>query len=430
MTLSRRTFLKTTAATVAVPVFVPGSALGLAGDLPPSERVTIGHIGLGGRGGHNLRSFMRCTGVANVAVADCFADRREGFARAIQGKAYADFREILARDDIDAVVVSTPDHWHVPIANMAARAGKDAYIEKPLGMTIGDLLSCRDTFAETGRIFQYGTEQRNSVMLIGQENRRQEVFSWLGCELIRAGRIGKIQRIEVVAPNGGTGGSTDEAPVPDGFDYDMWCGPAPLAPYTVDRCRPQGTYWISDYAIGYLAGWGAHPLDMMVWADDSDISGPIAVEGTGKIPTEGLYDTVYDWDCKLRCANGMEITFKPGGDMVTFHGDEGWIRISYGGISTEPASLLDEVIKPEDAKLARATNSDQNFIDSVRERKTPVSNLADAIRSDTISHLCNVAIRIGKKVTWDPKAEKFLGDSADEAGKMLHRPPMREPWTL
>jgi hypothetical protein len=175
-----------------------------------------------------------------------------------KGKAYADFRDLLANKDIDAVLIATPDHWHVPIAIAAARAGKDVYVEKPLGVCLGEDLACLKVFQEHQQIFQYGTWQRSLS------------HCRLGRDIVRSGRIGKLQAIEVVAPAGGSGGSTKVIPVPKNLDYNMWCGPSPVRPYTADRCREPGTYWIYDYSIGYLGGWGAHPLDIMIWADDSD----------------------------------------------------------------------------------------------------------------------------------------------------------------
>ena len=191
----------------------------------------------------------------------------------VKGKAYDDFRELLARSDIDAVVVATPDHWHVPIAIAAARAKKDAYVEKPLGLTIEQDLACQKVFAGNGRVFQYGTQQRSMS------------HCRFGCELVRSGRIGKVHAIEVIAPDGSAGGSTQEIPVPATLNYDLWLGPAPVKPYTADRCKNPGHFFIHDYSIGYLAGWGAHPLDIMIWGSDADQSGPITVEGTGVIPT-------------------------------------------------------------------------------------------------------------------------------------------------
>ena len=226
--MTRRELLRGTASALAFPYVITGAALGNGAKAAASERVTLGHIGVGNQGSYLFKQFQGVKDAQSVAVADAYKDRRE--LRAVQcgGKAYADFREILGRDDIDAVIVATPDHWHVPIAVMAARAGKDCYVEKPLGLSVEQDLACRKVFDEHNRVFQYGTQQRSS------EHCR------IGCELVRSGRIGKIRELEVLAPNGGSGGSTQEVAVPPGFDYETWLGPAPVKPYTADRCHPAG----------------------------------------------------------------------------------------------------------------------------------------------------------------------------------------------
>jgi len=413
--VSRRGFLRSAAASVAAPWVISSTALGNANTPPAGERVTLGHIGVGNQGGHLFRAFRGCKGAQSVAVADCYQDRRERRATECGGKAYADFRELLARPDIDAVIIATPDHWHVPLAIYAARAKKDTYVEKPLGITVQQNLLCRKVFQENSRLFQYGTQQRSSN------------HCRLGCELVRNGKVGKIHTIEVIAPNGGAGGTTQDSPVPPGLDYEMWCGPSPLKPYTVDRCKPPGTYWIYDYSIGYLAGWGAHPLDIMVWGSDADLAGPMTFEGTGVIPEKGLYDTVYNWDVTVQAAQGVKITFKPGGDSTKFIGSEGWIQVRRGGWDAEPKSLLKSEPGPSDVKLLNSANHYQNFVDAVRTRGQTVSPLADAVRSDIFSHMCDICIRLKRKVTWDPKTEQIVGDA--EAAKMLQRP-MRAPWAL
>jgi len=413
--VSRRDLLKSSIAAAAAPYVITSTALGNAETPPASERVTLAHIGVGNRGRDLMRGFMNCQGAQSVAVADAYKDRRDACARMINGKGYADFREILARDDIDAVIVATPDHWHVPIAVMAARAKKDAYVEKPLGLSVEQNLLCRKVFQENSRIFQYGTQQRSMN------------HCWLGCELVRSGKIGKVERIEVIAPDGGAGGSTQEVPVPPNLDYDMWIGPAPTAPYTADRCNPPGTYWIYDYSIGYLGGWGAHPLDIMIWGSDADLAGPMTFSGTGKIPAAGLYNTVYNWDMTVEMSDGVVMTLKPGGDSTKFIGSDGWVDVRRGGLDAEPKSLLETKIDPAAAKLVLSPRHDQNFVDAVRSRKPAVSTLEDAVRSDIISHMCDIAVRTGRKITWDPKQEVIVGDL--EAAKMLHRD-MRAPWTI
>ena len=242
--ISRRRLLQGAAAALAAPCVITSAALGSAKKAPASERVALGHIGVGNQGGFLFSMFQNCRVAQSVAIADAYKSRREAKARMCGGKAYADFRELLARDDIDGVIVATPDHWHVPIAIAAARAKKDAYVEKPLGLTIEQNLACHRVFQENQRIFQYGTMQRSMA------------HCHFGCELVRSGRIGTIRALEVIAPNGGAGGSTQVTAVPPDLDYKMWCGPSPIKPYTVDRCKPEGTYWIYDYSIGYLGGWG------------------------------------------------------------------------------------------------------------------------------------------------------------------------------
>jgi predicted dehydrogenase len=411
--LTRRGFLGGAAAALAFPYVITSSALGGRGKLPASERVTLGHIGVGGRGSDLFKGFQALPGAQSVAVADAYITRRQKRAAECGGTAYADFRDLLSRPDIDAVVIATPDHWHVPIAIAAARAGKDCYVEKPLGLAIEQDLACRKVFQACGRVFQYGTQQRSI------EHCR------IGCELVRQGKIGKIEATEVLAPNGGTGGSTDPAPVPRDFDYALWLGPAPEAPYTVDRCNPQGTYWIYDQSIGYLAGWGAHPLDILVWGCDVDLAGPFTVEGTGKVPDSGLFNTVYDWDVNLTLAEGVRMTFRPGTDATRFIGSDGWIRISRETWDAEPKSLLDE--RPAGARLITSRDHGQNFLEAVHFREGAVSPIGDAVRSDLISHLCDIAVRLERPITWDPKLEQIVGDA--EASQRLKRP-MRAPWTL
>ncbi|MFV1968763.1 MAG: Gfo/Idh/MocA family protein, partial [Pirellulaceae bacterium] len=408
---SRRDFLKSATVAASAPYVITSTALGSADTAPASDRITLGHIGVGNRGRSLLRGFLSCKGVQSVAAADAYKSRREAAATMMKGKAYADFRDLLAREDIDGVVVATPDHWHVPIAIAAARAGKDAYVEKPLGVTIEEDLNGRKIFDENKRIFQYGTQQRSMN------------HCRFGCELVRSGHIGEVQKIEVTAPNGGAGGSTKEIPAPEDLDFNMWCGPAPLSTYTADRCKPPGTYWIYDYSIGYLGGWGAHPLDIMTWGSDADISGPIVLEGTGAIPTEGLYDTVYNWDIQGTLGK-VDFTFKPGGDSTRFIGSDGWVQVRRGGIDANPKSLLDTKIDPDKAMLLTSPRQDQNFLDSMKSRKAAVSPIDHAVRSDIISLLSNIAVRTGRQITWDSQKEVIVGD--DEAAKMAQARPMRE----
>ena len=392
--MKRRDFVKFLAAAgVSSPLLIPSSCLGDDEKAAASERVNIGAIGVGGRGGQVFRGMLGCSNAQVVAVADCYKSRRERSAQVCGGKAYFDFQEILADESIDAVTVCTPDHWHVPIALYAARAKKSCYVEKPLGLTLQQVLSCEKVFAENKVHFQYGTQQRSMTNCL------------IGCEMVRQGRIGKIKEIEVYSPNGGTGGNPTPCPIPEdlGEDgYDRWLGPAPKVPYCADRCRPNGTYWIYDQSIGYLGGWGAHPLDIMVWGSDADLSGLVTVEGTGKIG-EPLYNTVYDWDMNIMLGDVKVKFVATNRDSTKFIGENGdWIDVYRHGLK---ASSPDLIANPDlkNAILTVSTNHAQNFVDAVRFDRTPVSCLKDAVRSDTISHLCDIAVRTQSKVVWDPK---------------------------
>ncbi len=417
--MKRRDFVKfLTAAGVSSPFLIPSSCLGNEEKAAASERVLVGAIGVGGRGGQVFRSVLGCSNAQVVAVADCYKSRRERSAKVCGGKAYFDFQEILADESIDAVTVCTPDHWHVPIALYAARAKKSCYVEKPLGLTLEQVLSCEKVFAENKVHFQYGTQQRSQTNCL------------IGCEMVRQGRIGKIKEIEVYSPNGGTGGNPTPCPIPEdlGEDgYDRWLGPAPKVPYCADRCRPNGTYWIYDQSIGYLGGWGAHPLDIMVWGSDADLSGLVTVEGTGKIGGP-LYNTVYDWDMNIMLGDVKVKFVATNRDSTKFIGENGdWIDVYRHGLK---ASSPDLIANPDlkNAILTVSNNHAQNFVDAVRFDRTPVSCLRDAVRSDTISHLCDIAVRTQSKVVWDPKKRELVNPTPEQSA-MVSRP-MREPWTL
>ncbi len=437
--LTRRGFLArgaTAAVGAAVaPCVITSAALGTGSIPAASERVTLGHIGVGGQGTALVRyGFLPLNDAQCVAVCDPFRSRRENVGRQINehyaergGKgsykgcaAYNDFRELSARDDIDAVVIATPDHWHVLTALAAARAGKDLYVEKPLGLSLAEDQSLRDTVNRHGTVFQYGTQQRSSP------NFR------FACELVRNGRIGKLHTIEATCEGSAEGGSTEPIPVPEGFDYDLWLGPAPWAPLTYDRCiardyLKKGGWYISDYALGFIAGWGAHPLDIAQWGNGTDHTSPIEYEGTGTFPTEGLFDTAVSWDIWCRYANGVSLHFRSGVHSTKFIGTEGWVKVNRNGIWTDPPSLLKSVIGPGEIHLYESRNHYQNFLDCIRTRSATISPIEPAVRSDTISHLSDIAIRTGRRITWDPEKEKIIGDP--EASRLLGRS-HREPWHL
>ncbi|MCX6898956.1 MAG: Gfo/Idh/MocA family oxidoreductase [Verrucomicrobia bacterium] len=431
--ITRRQFLQRTStagAALAFPNFIPARLLGAGA---PSKRVNVGHIGVGGQGTGLLNGFLGCAQGQSVATCDPIKDRREAAAKRVEQRyaadrdrsgykgcrTYNDFREMLACADIDAVVVATPDHWHVPAAIAAVRAGKDVYVEKPLGISMEHNKAMRETVHLHSAVFQYGTQQRSFSQHCG-----------FACELVRNGYIGDIKAVHVIAPNGARGGVAKPEPVAEGVDYDLWLGPAPVTPFCHDRClgagSTKGVYHIYDYAIGFIAGWGAHPLDIAHWGYPHI---PVEYEGTGVIPTEGLFDTVVDWDVRGRYASGAEFTLKPGSDLTTFVGTKGWIAVGRGRqtLAAEPASLLDVKIKPDEIHLLQENNHYGDFLNCVMTRRKPASNIDSAVQSDFISHLGDICIRTGRKIKWDLKKETIVGD--DSAVRMMRRA-LRAPWTM
>ncbi len=431
----RRRFLRdaagAAAAAVAFPYVVPSSALGKAGAVAPSNRITVGCIGMGGMGTFDMNLMLALPDVQVVAVCDPKTDRREAARQRVReyyGKdscdAYNDFRELVARDDIDVVQVATTDQWHVPHALAAVRAGKDVYVEKPLGMSMREILTLRTDCHRYGRLFQFGTQQRSSPQF------RQ------ACELVQNGRIGKLHTIRVSAPVGAdqrTGEVTyTPAPVPEGFDYDMWLGPAPWAPYTPKRVISPYWFHISDYSLGYIAGWGIHHVDIAQWGNGTELSGPTEIEGSAVFPSnDSLCDNPLNWDCRLTYANGVVMHFTsdggPNAHGIRFEGTQGWIHVDRSRIVAEPAAVLQEKIGPNEIHLPVSTNHQRNLIDCVKTRRPPICNIDVAVRSDTVCHLSWLAVHLGRKLRWDPAKERFVNDP--EADARMSRA-MRAPWRL
>lgn len=427
---TRRRLLKGMLVAATAPMFLPLRVLG--GEAAPSRKICLGHIGTGKKGTDNLRNFLGVDGAVSVGICDPYQERREQAAKFVQEqqghvpKLYNDFRELLADPAIDAVVICTPDHWHVPIALAAIRAGKDLYLEKPLGYSLEQNRLVRDALKQHNRVFQYGTQQRS-----------QELMK-RGVELVRNGYIGDLQRIEVWAPAGKGGGSTAEIPVPQGLDYDMYIGPAPMRPCSADRITSNATWYCADYALGFIAGWGAHPLDIAIWGMRSDLKGPMRVKGTGAFPPAAdLYSALKSWDVEIQFSDGIPMRFQSAdiaakhvetyrnksvrsadgkmqipGNGTTFYGTKGWVSLS------REAS---EASNPDWLRLKQCEGSDRvvyrnkyyaAFVESVRHRSHFVAPIDDAIRSDTISHVSLLAIQHGQEVVWDPQAYRFTSPTS------------------
>jgi len=441
LSLTRRRFLiqagRTAGACSAamLPWFVPASALGAGSRGAASERIVTGYIGVGPRGVLNLREQLSCPQAQVVAVCDVWRNRCERAKQIVDThygnkdcRAYVDFRELIDRPDIDAVGIATPDHWHVPITIMAARAGKDVCTEKPLGVSIEQDLLCRDTIRRYKRVFQYGTEARAMA------------DCRFGAELVRNGYIGQIRKIRVKSPNSVAAAFRAPRPVPAELDYSLWLGPAPWRPYA--GCPDAGPRWyhVYDYALGFIAGWGAHPLDLMVWAYDVARFGPWEVEGEAVVPEGEANDAVRDWKVEIRLGNGVPISYFAAGvpaeedprlagrnDYVQLIGTEGWVALYYGGMQCEPQSLRSVKFGPDAVRLPVSHGQERNFLEAVARRSDPVSHIDDAVCSDLLSHVSDIAVRLRRKVVWDPQAECFIDDP--QAQRMTRRA-AREPWAI
>ena len=431
--ISRRRFLSGTAAAVAAPLVIPAHAVGLDANVAPSERIGLGFIGAGQMNSSHMRGFHGYKDVKVVAVCDVNAQKRKVARETVEARYaqdagqssyqgcadYNDFRDLIADKNVDAVVVATPDHWHTVPALAALRAGKDVYLEKPMTLTIQEGRVLADEVKRTGRVFQHGTQQRSR----SDFNRAME--------LVRNGRIGKLQRIEAGTAPGLSTGDHPEEPVPEWFDYDLWLGQAPLAPYCSARCQGERVWvHISDYSGGQVTAWGVHHLDVVQWAMDTDMTGPVEVEGTGVFPESGLYDTVLTWQVDLRYANGITVAFadtKKFPHGVKLIGDEGWIFVNRSRMNAEPAGILDSVIGPNEIHLQTSRDHRRDFIDCIKSRRETVCPAEMAHRSTTTCHLTNICLLLGRKVRWDPQKEHFLDDP--EADRLLQRS-MRPPWRL
>lgn len=432
----------TAAGAIAAPQIVASSVLGDAARAAPSDRIAVGWIGTGHRGSAVMGEFLAQKDVDVVALSDVKRtvlgaakeriDRHRGNSDCA---AYGDFRALCDRKDIDAVLVATTDHWHVLTSIAAARSGKDVYMEKPMGLSMAECFALRKAIHDAGRVFQFGTQQRSD-----------DKFR-LASEIARNEGIGKLKEINVWSPGSSAGGPTTPLSPPPDIDYDMWLGPAPYKPYTEDRCSNQWWWFISDYALGFIAGWGIHPIDIAVWGAGDTIDCPVEVEGKGDFPPpgSGVCDTATNWRIALKYSNGLVVNFAgdpmpeewskryPGTHShgTAFEGTDGWVHVNRAVINSHPEDLVRNDPgrgRAGDAvRLYRSPGHTRNFLDCVKSRAKTVSPIDESVRSESLCQISEIAIRLGRKVAWDPKTETFPGD--EEANRRLSRP-MRAPWKL
>ena len=427
--ISRRRFLRSTSAGLALPLLVPASVLGRTPSaLAPSERITMGCIGVGGRGSANLGVFHGKKESQIVAVSDVDASHLAGGLQRAGLNAnagYADFRELLEQSDLDAVMVGTPDHWHALVSIAALKAGKDVYCEKPLAASIAEGQALVRAVDKYKRILQCGTQRRSMA------------GCRFACELVRNGRIGKVQRVEVGVPGrfairGGYSGTEATQPIPQGFDYARWLGPCPEAPYTAARCH-FNFRWVMEYAPGYITDWGAHYLDIAQWGLGTDSSGPVTVKAHDVRYREGgIYNAPEGFRIVFTYGDGAQAILLSTTDKsrwgMKFFGDKGTVYVESENVVTEPENLKSSKIAEGEIRLYDAKNDHHgNFLDCVRSRKEPSAPVRIAHRSASTCQLGAIACALDRELTWNPAKEQFVGD--DEANQRLARP-MREPWTV
>ena len=425
--ITRRKFVEGAAlAVVGAPVIVPRSAFGAETQAAPSERITVGFIGCGTMANdYHLSTLLRFGDVQALAVCEVDKTRRQHAKKRVEDAysknaeykgcdEYTDFRELIARDDVDAVVIATPDHWHATPIIEACKAGKDVYCEKPLTLTLAEAKTCIDAVRNHQRVMQTGSQQRSSVF--GKFR--------LACELVRSGRLGKVHTVHV-----GVGGPSrpcdlPEEPVEPGLDWNLWLGQAPERPYH-SILSPRGVHnhfpaWRAyrEYSGGGMTDMGAHHYDIAQWALDMDRSGPVEI-----IPPE---DPKATRGVRYVYANGVEMIHGGPGGCV-FEGTEGKLHINRGHLSSEPESIIEEPLADDEVHLYKSPGHHRDWLNAIRSRERPVADVEIGARSVTVCHLGNLAYWNHRKLKWDPEAWRFVDD--DEADGWLDRP-RRNPWQL
>ena len=407
-THSRRGFLRGTLA-ASLPFAVPSMLRAAAP--PPSKRLNLAVIGTGGQGSGHARVWAGLPESRLVAVCDVnrkHAEQAKANADSAQGDKscaiYQDFRELLARADIDAVSIAVPDHWHALIALAAIRAGKHVYLEKPVAYTVEEGRALVDAVRRYGAVLQNGTQQRSMSPF--------QRATWLA----RSGKLGNVHTAIAISPYGPQGGDPNPATPPPEIDYEFWLGPAPWKPYTPGRCSGHGGvgwYHIRDYSGGWITAWGSHHVDCAQWALGKDHEAPISVEAKGEFPKEGVFDTCCKWRSEFRYADGKKLIFATPGEAdgrmnVLIQGDQGWVCADRGSIDAYPKSLLAE--RPGPLADPWPTDHFRDFLQAIREGRDPAAPIESAHLSTTLCHLTNIAIVLQRPLRWDGARERFIDD--------------------
>jgi predicted dehydrogenase len=427
----RRTFLKSVLAAGAAPCFVPAHVLGAEDKAAPSNKITLGVLGVGSQGQFDMQNFLAQDDVRVTAICDVNKRNIES-ARGHIAKAYgkpdvkvfADFRELNADNSIDAVLMALPVHWHSIPSLDAILHGKHIYHEKPMALSCEEARRVREAVRKKGVVFQFGTQQRSDLK-----------FRW-ACELARNGRLGKLKEIHVSVPAGRKGPLFAEQPVPEYVDWERWVGPAPLSPFHEEKLKRDNHENITNFSLGMISCWGIHHLDIAQWGNGADDTGPSTVEGEGEFPKEGSLDAILRWKVRMEYANAAPLTFVSDGTPgfshgIRFVGETAWVHVLRGTIQGPDDKFLRDPQNKYDTmplKLPVSNHHARNFLDAVKNRTRAICDIEAAVRSDTLCQLALIAVKQGRKLQWDPKAERFINDAA--ANAMLQPRPCRGDWKL
>jgi predicted dehydrogenase len=427
----RRSFLKSMLAAGTAPWIVPAHVLGREARTPPSGKLTLGVIGVGAQGQGDMRDFLTNEGVRVTAICDVNrrnVDAARQHIAATYGKpdvkVFADFRELNADPGIDAVLMALPVHWHSIPATDAILHGKHIYHEKPMGMSFDEARRVREAVRKKKVVFQFGTQQRSDLK-----------FRW-ACELALNGRLGKLKEILVSAPGGKSGPAFPAQPAPDYVDWDRWVGPAPLTPFHEAKLSRDNHENITNFSLGMISCWGIHHLDIAQWGNGTDATGPSTIEGQGEFPQEGAFDAILHWKVRFEYGQATPTTFVNDGTPgfqhgIRFVGEAGWVHVQREQIQASDDRILRDPQNKYDTmpiKLPVSNRHTYNFVEAVKHGGRAICDIETAVRSDTLCQLALIAVKLGRKLRWDPQAERFLDD--DAANAMLRPRTFRGDWKL
>jgi myo-inositol 2-dehydrogenase / D-chiro-inositol 1-dehydrogenase len=451
--MKRRKFITSSitaaAGTIILPTIIPSSVIS---NNPPSDKINIGWIGCGRQGSGDVSATMMFDTAMLVAAADVdskrvvlgkqriegFYSKKTGNNNYVNVKTYGDYKELLLDKSIDAVIITTPDHWHSQPAIEAALAGKDIYLEKPTSLTIAEGRLLSDVVRRKKVILQVGTQQRSSAQFR------------VAAELVRNGRIGKLETVKIGLPGDPSGPEAPEMPVPKNLNYDMWLGSTPVVYYTEIRVHPQNSIndrpgWLrcEQFGAGMITGWGQHHFDSAAWGMDTELTGPVAIEAVAQFPKSGLWDVHGDFMSKAEYKNGITMLTSGGyPNGVRYEGTEGWIFVTRGNyratesdpipqgqnnpaLEASDPRILTSVIGPNEIHLYKSESQQGNWLDCIKSRKEPISPVEIGHRACTVCRVTHIAMKLGRKLVWDPDTERFTDDA--EANSMLSRP-QRAPY--